>query len=32
MTGWSTEFKKGFFTGAGIIAAVIVVGFVLKRV
>jgi hypothetical protein len=32
MSGWSTEFKKGFFTGAGVLAALVVVGFVMKRV
>ena len=26
MSGWSAEFKKGFFVGAGVLVAVIVVG------
>ena len=30
--GWTQDFKKGFYTGVGVIAAVVVVGFVLKRV
>ena len=33
MTGnWSADFKKGFFTGAGVIVAVAVVGLILKKV
>jgi hypothetical protein len=32
MSGWSQEFRKGFFVGAGVIGALIVVGFVMKRV
>jgi len=31
MAGWSTEFKKGFFVGAGVIAAAALIGFVLKK-
>jgi hypothetical protein len=32
MSGWSADFKKGFFVGAGVVAAVAVIGFVMKRV
>jgi len=29
---WSADFKKGFFVGAGVLAAAAVVGFLLKKV
>ena len=29
---WSAEFKKGFFIGAGVMAAIAVAGLVMKRV
>ena len=32
MSGWSADFKKGFYTGFGVLAALVVVGFVMKRV
>jgi hypothetical protein len=32
MSGWSTEFKKGFFTGAGVLTAIVVIGFIAKKV
>jgi hypothetical protein len=32
MSGWSADFKKGFFVGAGVVAAVAVIGLVMKRV
>jgi hypothetical protein len=32
MSGWSTDFKKGFFVGAGVLGAIVVIGFVMKRV
>ena len=32
MSGWTSEFKKGFFTGAGVLAAIFVVGLVVKKV
>jgi hypothetical protein len=32
MSGWSADFKKGFFTGAGVLVAIVVIGFVAKRV
>jgi tetrahydromethanopterin S-methyltransferase subunit B len=31
-SGYSAEFKQGFFVGAGVVAAIAVVGFVLKKV
>ncbi len=30
MGNWSAEFKHGFFVGAGVLAAVVVVGLVAK--
>jgi hypothetical protein len=32
MSGWTADFKKGFFTGAGVIGAVLVIGFLVKKV
>ena len=32
MSGWTAEFKRGFFTGAGVLAAIVVVGFIVKKV
>jgi hypothetical protein len=32
MSGWSADFKKGFFVGAGVLGAIVVIGFVMKRV
>ena len=32
MSGWTTEFKRGVFTGAGVLAAIFVVGLVVKKV
>jgi hypothetical protein len=32
MSGWSQDFKKGFFTGAGVLAAVVVIGILVKKV
>jgi len=29
---WSADFKRGFFVGAGVLAAVAVVGFLVKKV
>jgi hypothetical protein len=31
MGGWSADFKKGFFVGAGVLAAVVVVGMFVKK-
>lgn len=32
MSGWTTDFKKGFFVGAGVVAAVAVFGLVFKKI
>lgn len=32
MSNWTADFKKGFFVGAGVIAAAVVVGFVMRKV
>ena len=32
MSGWSADFKKGFFVGAGFLGALVVVGFLVKKV
>jgi hypothetical protein len=32
MAGWTADFKKGFFVGAGVVAAVFVVGLVTRRI
>jgi hypothetical protein len=31
MSGWSADFKRGFFVGAGVLAAVFVVGMIVKK-
>ena len=31
MSGWSAEFKKGFFVGAGVFAAAFVIGLLVKK-
>jgi hypothetical protein len=31
MSGWSADFKKGFFLGAGVITAAAVIGMLLKK-
>jgi hypothetical protein len=31
MGGWSADFKKGFFVGAGVLAAAVVVGMLVKK-
>ena len=31
-SSWSIDFKRGFFTGAGVLVAVVIVGVVLKKV
>lgn len=32
MSGWSTDFKRGFFIGAGAATALVVVAFLAKKV
>ena len=32
MSGWTTDFKKGFATGAGVLAVIFVVGLLVKKV
>jgi|APCry1669189567_1035234.scaffolds.fasta_scaffold317788_2 hypothetical protein len=32
MSGWTADFKKGFFTGAGVLAAVVAIGWLAKKV
>lgn len=32
MSGWTTDFKHGFFIGAGVVAAVFVIGLITRRI
>jgi hypothetical protein len=32
VSSWSSDFKRGFFIGAGVITAAVVVGFLAKKV
>ncbi len=32
VSSWTADFKRGFFIGAGVVTAVVVIGFITKKV